>query len=131
MNHQGAAFLPTAERAFDSRAGREPLPGGGPKGLFTVDSTRTIDLTTATGLPADARAAIINLTVTGTVRVGYLSVYPGDAVVPEKPTFSHINWSTSGQTIANTTTVTVTDGQVRVYAAQPAHVLIDVIGWYP
>ena len=131
LNHQGAAFLPTAERAFDSRVGREPLSGGGSKGLFAIDESRTIDLTTDTGLPADARAAIINLTVTGTVRVGYLSVYPGDAVVPEKPTFSHINWSTSGQTIANTTTVTVTDGKVRVYAAQPTHVLIDVIGWYP
>ena len=131
LNHQGAAFLPNAERAFDSRDGRQPIPGGGAKGNLPKGGTRTIDLTVATGLPADARAAIINLTVTDTTGPGYLSVYSGDASVSGAPTFSHINWTSSGQTIANTTTVTVDGGKVTVYAAQSTHVIIDVIGWHP
>lgn len=131
LNQQGAAFLPTAERAFDSRAGREPLAGGGAKGLLASGEARTIDLTVATGLPATARAAIVNLTATGTANAGYLSVYPGATAGSGTPTFSHINWTSSGQTIANTTTVTLVDGKVTVYAAQPTHVVVDVIGWHP
>ena len=131
LNHQGAAFLPNAERAFDSREGRQPIPGGGAKGILTKGGTRTIDLTVATGLPPEARAAIINLTVTDTAGPGYLSVFSGDASLSGTPTFSHVNWTTSGQTIANTTTVTVTDGKIGVYASGSTHAIIDVIGWYP
>ena len=130
LNHQGPTFLPTAQRAFDSRGGRQPIPGGGAKGRFTAGSNRIVDLTVATDLPTDARAATVNLTVTNTGGAGYLSVYPGGANVPTTPAFSHLNWFSSGQTIANTTVVTPEDGAISIYASAPTDVVVDVIGYH-
>ncbi|MGE0879071.1 MAG: CHRD domain-containing protein [Acidimicrobiia bacterium] len=113
-------LLSSPQRAYDSRTTAE--------GRFASNETRTIDLHGA-GVPISVQAALVNLTVTETDGAGYLVLYSNEVL--SIPGTSSINWSTSNQNVANTSTVAV-DGQGRVrVTAGPAstHVIIDVIGY--
>ena len=67
-------------------------------------------------------------TVTETVDAGFLAVTPGDAVSFGAST---INWSQTGQNLANGTVVMVDAAQsMRVFAGGATHFLIDVVGYY-
>jgi serine protease len=83
----------------------------------------------ATGVPAGALAAVINLTVTETEQGGFVAVFPADSTWPGN---SSINWSSSGQNLANSV-ITATDatGHIRVRGGvNPAHVVIDTQGFF-
>lgn len=114
------------QRAYDSRAGE--LPSSGAKGAFTAGTTKVVDLTTETDLPAGASGAIVNITVANTVGAGFVTVYNGDSA--NRPNTSSVNWSASGQILSNGLTVKVSStGTVRVFANSGTHVIIDVIGF--
>ncbi len=126
----GPTFLPTSQRAFDSRPGL--LGDGGPKGAFAAGENRVIDLTVDTDVPAGARAAIIHLTLAGSLSAaGYLAVYSAAQADLAPPSFSSLNWAAAGQFDANTTVSAISPaGALKVFALNPAHVAIDVIGYY-
>ena len=121
-------------RVYDSRVAQ---PGPGP---LAPGTTRTIsvrdgrDLTTgavtvAGVVPAGATAIAYNLVVTGTVGQGFLSVNPGGNTTVSA---SSINWSASGQSIANGLVVKLSaDRTVTVICGGgTTDVLIDVLGYY-
>lgn len=130
LNQQGPTFLPTAQRAFDSRPGQAPADGGGTKGALASGEVRRIDLTVATDVPASTTAVIVNLTATGTTGAGYAAVYPAGAAITDPGAFSHLNWSGAGETVGNTTFVTTADGQIDVYVSRGTHLVVDVIGYH-
>lgn len=80
------------------------------------------------GVPADATAVTLNVTVTGTTASGFLTLWPAGA---SQPTASNLNW-VAGQTIPNAVTVKVgAGGKVNVFnAAGNATVIVDVVGYY-
>jgi hypothetical protein len=81
----------------------------------------------ATGVPAHAAAAVINLTVTETEQAGFVAVFRADSTWSG---YSNINWSSSGQNLANSV-ITATDptGHLRIRGGvNPTHVVIDVQG---
>ncbi|GAA0678945.1 hypothetical protein GCM10010193_35580 [Kitasatospora atroaurantiaca] len=81
----------------------------------------------ATKLPADAKAVVMNVTVTKPTSSGYLTVYPDGA---QRPTTSNLNF-TAGQTIPNSVTVPVTNGYVDFYNfGGSADVIADLAGYY-
>jgi hypothetical protein len=83
----------------------------------------------ATGIPAHAAAAVINLTVTETEQAGFVAAFPANSLWPGN---SSINWSTSGQNLANSV-ITATDptGHIRIRGGvNPTHVVIDVQGHF-
>ena len=83
----------------------------------------------ATGVPAGALAAVINLTVTETEQGGFVAVFPANSTWPGN---SSINWSTSGQNLANSV-ISATDatGHIRVRGGvNPTHVVVDVQGHF-
>lgn len=84
---------------------------------------------TATGVPAGATAATVNLTETGPTGVGYLLAYPDGATRPAQG--SSVNFG-PGQTEANEVTVPVTDGKIDVYNGSTGSVqlVVDLEGWY-
>lgn len=126
----GPTFLPTSQRAFDSRPGQ--LGNGGTKGLLGAGENRVVDLTVDTDLPAGARGAIIHLTLAGSASSGgFLSVYSAAVADLTPPEFSSLNWSGTGQFDANTTVTAVSPGgSIKIFALNPAHVAIDVIAYY-
>src|SRR5262249_11115012 len=80
-------------------------------------------------------AAYLNVTITQTVGAGYLVITASDlsGERPFPPT-SNINWSTSGQTLANLVLTTVGGEkcvQVHAEGSGPTDVVVDLQGYVP
>ncbi len=115
----------TPTRILDSRSAFQIGPFDTP---WTTGETREVMVADGTTVPADADAVTLNVTVTQTNAISYLSIWPkGEA----KPVVSSLNWD-AGWTIPNSVTVKVGDGgKVDVYNnAGTANVIVDVVGYY-
>jgi hypothetical protein len=124
------SFLAPPERVYDSRPGSVPdLPG---EGVIAAGQTRTISLLAAGSeqIPENVDGVMINLTVTGTVGGGFLGVY--SAALTEPPTISSVNWSATGQTVANLTVTACRFADIKVTCGGngSTHFIIDVLGTY-
>jgi glucose/arabinose dehydrogenase len=77
------------------------------------------------GMPANATAALLNVTVTNPRAAGYLRVYPCGA----EQAVSNVNYQ-AGETVANLAAVKLSSGDVcfRSYAA--TDLVVDLAGWY-
>lgn len=96
---------------------------GGP---VAVGKTLTVPVT---GAPADATAVTVNVTVTSPTGGGYVIAYPDGT--PRPTPGSTVNFG-KGQTIANQTTVPVTNGKIDVsnQSTGTVQVIVDLEGWY-
>jgi hypothetical protein len=100
---------------YDSRTGAGKLAAG---------EERIIDV----GVPAGARAAVLNLTVTETEAAGYVAVFASNIKWPGN---SSVNWSVTGQTVANAVISPVgADGKIKVLGGvNKTHIVIDTQGY--
>ena len=104
-------------------------PDGQPGGPFiTGQTTRTIPVASACGVPANASAYSLNVTVvprTGTL--GYLTVWPtGQA----QPLVSTLN-SLDGSIIANAAIVPAgTSGSISAFATDDTDLIVDINGYF-
>ncbi len=114
------------ERILDSRPESQVGPFDQP---WSGQQTRAVTVAGVGGVPANADAVVLNVTVTGTTASSNLRVWP--AGPGEVPTVSSLNWQ-PGWTIPNAVTVKVGDSQaVNVYNNNGnAHVVIDVVGYF-
>jgi hypothetical protein len=88
-------------------------------------STTTVKVAGTAGVPADATAASLNLTVTNPRTAGFLTAYPCDEA---RPTTSNANF-TSDNTVASAAIVPLAaDGTVCVYTSAHTHLIVDVMG---
>jgi hypothetical protein len=113
-------------RILDSRpSGPQVGPYGTP---WAANSDREVQVTGVGSVPGDAKAAVLNVTVTSTTAASFLTIYPNGAT---KPNASSLNWA-AGQTIPNAVTVKVgASGKIRVWnPTGSVHVIIDVVGYY-
>jgi hypothetical protein len=109
-------------RKLDTRA------AGALHGKFVPGRTRTLSL--GPQVPAGSVAALVNLTVTNTVGVGFLNLYPAGT---PRPGTSNINWSGSGQSLANSATVAVSaSSAINIFCNGfgNADVVVDLVGFY-
>jgi len=108
-------------RLVDTRSTNAPALGPG---------SRSFTLAGACGLPADARAVSLNVTITGPTQPGDLRIYPADASLP---LVSTINYS-PGQTRANNAVASLSaSGALAVQCDQAAgtvHLIVDVNGYF-
>jgi streptogramin lyase len=82
-------------------------------------------------IPANATAAVLNVTVSNPAAAGYLTAYPQGGTLPFA---SNVNY-TAGQVTANRvivplSTIGSTPGMVTVYSSAQANVIVDVSGYY-
>lgn len=127
-------YFPIAPtRVYDSRFGDGTLLSGGTRVVTVANgiSPTTGTVTIPNLVPAGARGITYNLTITQTVGVGNLAIYPATG----SPSASAINWSFTGIDLANGGTVTISSArQVKVTAAGTAgartQFIIDVTGYY-
>ena len=112
----------TPVRLLDTRNGT-----GAPPGFAAAGSTTELQVSGVAGIPATAKAVVLNATVTQPEAVGYLTVFPcGES----RPTTSNVNYST-GQTIPNMVVVALpANGKICFYTNKKAHLVADVNGYF-
>jgi len=122
--------LLTPIRIYDSRIDAVPL------GRAKLATGNTVIVTVT--VPDEDRhltAAFLNVTITQTEGAGFLRVYGSDSSGEQPvPTTSNINWSQSGQTLANLALTTVgSESGVDIAALGNGrtHVVVDVQGYVP
>jgi hypothetical protein len=93
---------------------------------------RTVEVAGRCGIPADATAVTVNVTMTGATAPGYLAAYGADH--PQPPTTSALN-VTGGGTKANNAIVELSpQGRLALrpalVGAATAHLVLDVAGYF-
>lgn len=79
------------------------------------------------GLPADATAAALKVTVTESAASGFWTVFPTGS---DRPIVSNLNVVGSGTTIANQVLAQLSNGHATVFAQTGGDLVIDLVGWF-
>ncbi|HEY0519319.1 MAG TPA: hypothetical protein VGC84_07480, partial [Ilumatobacteraceae bacterium] len=117
--------LPVPVRVYDSRPGQPPTFVQ-PKSRTTPNEARLIHTADLSGVPLDATAVLVNLTITDPQTQGFAAAWPAGPW----PGTSSINFS-AGQDIAGTTVVGCgIDASIQIMSNTVTHFLVDVIGYY-
>jgi hypothetical protein len=93
-----------------------------------VGAGRQVVLQVADGVnvPADATAAVLNVTAVIPAAAGFVTVYPCSDSVPDTSTLNYV----TGQTVANTTIAALSGaGQLCVWTFAETDILVDITGW--
>ena len=114
---QGSHFVPIAPcRASDTR----------PNNVLARDSFRNFTFTTC-GVPANATAVALNVTLVPSGPLGFLTIWPAGRV---RPTTSLMN-SLDGRVKANASIIGLGTGNaVSIYVTDAAHIVLDVNGYF-
>ncbi len=121
-----SAYTPlTPLRVFDSR----PLePGPGPKGLIVAGGSVDVQVAGVGDVPAGASAVVLNVTATGSLAPGFVTVWPTGQV---QPLASSLNLTAAEQTRPNMVIVPVgAGGRVSMFSQAGTHLVADVIGYF-
>ncbi|MEI7754466.1 MAG: hypothetical protein WCJ32_08555 [Actinomycetota bacterium] len=125
-NSETIGFKPLAPvRLLDSRSaiGTEtttPVPAGGQQPIIPQHG----------GVPFDAVAVAVNLTVTEPTSDGFATAWPCPIIVAPPPVVSNLNF-VKGQTVANAATVQLYQHDDFCIAANStSHFVVDVNGYY-
>ena len=123
--------LPAPIRVYDSRPGQPPLAIG-PKAPLLKDIDRAVNCTLATsGVPADATAVLLNVTIVSPSASGFVSVRASGVAYSGT---SNLNFA-AGQVIANSVTSACGAGAtVALRLGGPVglvgNAIVDVVGYY-
>ena len=119
---QGRLVGLTPARILDTRDASSPFTSPwGPR------ETRVLSVRGRGGVPNDAVAVMLNVTVTDPTAASYLTVWPGGSPPPNA---SNLNWDV-GDTVANLVVAKLsTSGDISLYnAAGTVAVIADVVGY--
>ncbi len=118
----GAGFAGVApDRVMDSRNGI-----GGPSKRFSAGEIRSVQVAGVAGIPKGVESVVVNITLTGADRIGYVTAFPAGQSVPDA---SNVN-IVPGGVRANTAVVKVgAGGRISLkMAGSGADVIVDVLG---
>ncbi len=116
----GAFTATPPSRFLDTRSSSGPVPGGG---------TVSVQVGGVNGIPSNASAAIMNITVTEAKAAGFLTAYASGKT---KPNASNVNFG-PGQTVPNLAVVPLgPDGKVTIAntSSGTSQVIADVSGYF-
>jgi len=133
-----SGYFPTGDEYTPATPGRvletRPTAPSTVDGLFwksgLTGDAKVVQLTVAgrAGVPSDAGAVMLNVTVTGPLGNGFVTVYPCGVT---RPNASNLNY-VSGQTVANAVVAKIgTGGKVCLYTSASTHLIADVNGYFP
>jgi YVTN family beta-propeller protein len=117
-----ARFVPVpSARVFDTRLSGRLLSAGG---------SHTIPVAGLEGVPADALAVAVNLTMVNASSAGYVSASPSGR---PRPDVSNVNAERAGQTVATAAVVSIgSNGAIDVFSSVDTDLIVDVSGvWVP
>ena len=124
----GSAFFSLVPaRLLETRPGLTTVDGqfqGG--GVVPRDSTLELTVNGRGGVPADAVAVVLNVTVTEPASSGFVTVFPCGG---GRPLASNLNF-VPGQTVPNMVISKVGAGKVCLYSNETTHLVVDVSGYF-
>ncbi len=114
----------TPARLLDTRQPASLIPG-----RFAEGEQRSFPVAGRVGVPAsDVVAVALTVTVVGSPRSGYVTLFPGGT---SQPLASNVNVSGVGGTRANTAIVQLgADGSLTAFVEPGGHLVIDVTGYW-
>ena len=118
----GSSYAPIANptRLLDTRSGTAPA--------VDAESVQQLVVTNRAGVPADAKAVVVNVTVTRPAAAGFMTVWPCGQT---KPTASNLNFA-SGQTVPNLVLAKVGAlGMVCLSSSATTDLIVDIAGYFP
>ena len=99
---------------------------GNPGSTLSAGGTKSIIVAGDFGVPSNATAVVLNVTVVNPTAPGYLSVYAKGAAQPMASNIDYV----PGQVVPNLVEVgTGTAGEVTFYASMPTDIVVDVEGY--
>jgi hypothetical protein len=119
----------TPARVLDTRAGFSTIDGqAAGTGPLGAGATRHLQLTGRAGVPSNATAVALNVTVTNPTAASFLTVHPTGV---SRPNAANLNF-TPGQTIPNMVIAKLgTGGQIDLYnLTGTVDITVDVQGWF-
>lgn len=102
----------------------------GTGGARRVPAGKAIDVQIAGvgGVPANATAAVFNLTAVSTAAAGFISAFPAGSALPAT---SSLNFTGPVAAIANLVTVSIgAGGRVALFASTDSDLIVDITGYY-
>jgi hypothetical protein len=102
----------------------------------TTGATRSFKIRGTCGLPTDARAAALNVTIATPTKKGHIRVFPSDVALPN---ISTLNFAGGENAVANgaiipmpVDTGSVTDMSIFLYMVETGtgHMVVDVTGYF-
>lgn len=115
------------QRIADTRIG-QPVAFPAVKQQVVGGEVLTVPVAGTFGVPPDAAAVVLNVTVARAVGPGHLRVYPCGSTAPNVSTLNYA----AGQTVANGAVVRPgAGGAVCLLAATATDVVVDLGGWFP
>ena len=120
---QAGLFVPlNPTRLLDTR-NPNPIRFGALGASDQVD----LDVAGLAGLPADATAAALKITITDSSASGFWTVFPTGTT---RPTASNVNVIGAGTTIANQVLAILNGGHTTVFSQSGGNLVIDLVGWF-
>jgi hypothetical protein len=123
----------TPSRLLDTRVGGRTVDGQfAGSGARTSGQVLELQVGGRASVPANAKAVVLNVTVTGPSTSGFITVWPCTTPSSPPPNASNLNF-TAGQTIPNLVTVPLgSQGRVCLQVADASsHLLVDLNGYFP
>jgi LPXTG-site transpeptidase (sortase) family protein len=116
--------LPSPVRLVDTRSGQGTKPSGRPAGEATLVAL----VAGEQGVPSDALAVVMNVTMANPAGPGFITAYPSGQ---SRPNASNVNTARAGRFVPNLVTVPLgPDGAVAFYVSTATDVIADVFGYY-
>jgi hypothetical protein len=127
-DNDNPAFVSLApERFVDTRPDGETVDNRDEKtGTNPAGTSMEIQITGRGGVPADASAVIVNLTIVGALAAGHATVYP---CTPTVPTASTVNYQPGGVDPNEVIAKLSPTGKLCVYTHAETHLIVDVVGY--
>jgi hypothetical protein len=116
-------------RLLETRDGLSTVDGAlNGVGVRGVGSTTELQVAGRGGVPGDAAAVVLNVTVTGGVGPGFVTVFPCGSA---QPNASNLNYL-AGSTVANAVIAKIgVGGRVCLFVSNGTHLIADVNGYFP
>ena len=110
-------------RILDTRTGN-----GAPKRIVSGGHDVVLQVTGRGGVPAtQVSAVMLNMTITGATKTGYMTVYPSGQPRPNASTLNYV----AGDTLANSVLAKLgPGGTVTIHVTGTTHVIADVSGYF-
>ena len=126
----GTGYVPlTPARLLETRPGLTTTDGQAQgTGPIPAGTTLELQITGRAGIPTDATAVVLNITVTEPQTNGHITVLPCGQPTP---TASNLNYTT-GTTIPNAVITKIgTNGKVCLHTSGTTHLITDTNGYFP